>query len=75
MDELPQGRPLVVHCQGGTRSAIAAGLLDARGVAVLDAPGGFTEWEQNGLPVERDAGTLADLVIAPPAPPARAPSG
>jgi hydroxyacylglutathione hydrolase len=66
MDELPQGRPLVVHCQGGTRSAIAAGLLDARGVTqVLDLPGGFAEWEREGLPVERDAGSLADLVIAP----------
>jgi hydroxyacylglutathione hydrolase len=66
MDELPQGRPLVVHCQGGTRSAIAAGLLDARRVAeVLDLPGGFAEWEREGLPVERDAGSLADLVIAP----------
>jgi hydroxyacylglutathione hydrolase len=66
MDELPQGRPLVVHCQGGTRSAIAAGLLDARGVTqVLDLPGGFAEWEREGFPVERDAGSLADLVIAP----------
>ncbi len=66
MDELPQGRPIVVHCQGGTRSAIAASLLDARGVTeVLDMPGGFTEWEKQGLPVERDTGSLADLVIAP----------
>ena len=61
MDELPQGRPLVVHCQGGTRSAIAASLLDARGITeVLDMPGGFTEWEKAGLPVERDTGSLAD---------------
>jgi hydroxyacylglutathione hydrolase len=66
MGELPQGRPLVVHCQGGTRSAIAASLLDARGVAgVLDLPGGFEEWEREGLPVARDSGSLADLVIAP----------
>jgi hydroxyacylglutathione hydrolase len=66
MGELPQNRPLVVHCQGGTRSAIAASLLDARGVTeVLDLPGGFAEWEREGLPVERDTGSLADLVIAP----------
>jgi hydroxyacylglutathione hydrolase len=66
MGELPQGRSIVVHCQGGTRSAIAASLLDARGVAgVLDLPGGFAEWESAGLPVARDSGSLADLVIAP----------
>ena len=66
MDELPPGRPLVVHCQGGTRSAIAASLLDARGITgVLDLPGGFAEWEKEELPVERDAGSLANLVIAP----------
>jgi hydroxyacylglutathione hydrolase len=56
--ELPAGRPLVLHCQGGTRSAIAASLLDARGVGeILDAPGGFAEWEREGLPVTRDSGS------------------
>jgi len=64
--ELPQERPLVVHCQGGTRSAIAASLLNARGMAdVLDMPGGFTEWEGAGLPVARDGGSLADVVRGP----------
>jgi hydroxyacylglutathione hydrolase len=65
--ELPAGRPLVVHCQGGTRSAIAASLLDARGITdVLDLPGGFAEWEAAGLPVEREpSASPADLVIAP----------
>jgi hydroxyacylglutathione hydrolase len=66
LDELPRRRPLVVHCQGGTRSAIAASLLNARGVTeVLDQPGGFAEWEREGLPVERNDDSLADLVIAP----------
>jgi hydroxyacylglutathione hydrolase len=67
MDELPRGRPIAVHCQGGTRSAIAASLLDARGVTgVLDMPGGFSEWESAGLPVEREpSASTADLVMAP----------
>jgi hydroxyacylglutathione hydrolase len=66
LDELPRRRPLVVHCQGGTRSAIAASLLHARGVTeVVDQPGGFAEWEREGLPVERNDDSLADLVIAP----------
>jgi len=64
--ELPQVRPLVMHCQGGTRSAIATSLLDARGIIeVLDMPGGFAEWEGAGLPVERSSGSLVDLVMAP----------
>ncbi len=64
--ELPEGRPIVVHCQGGTRSAIAASLLDARRLPqVHDMPGGFTEWEAAGLPVERESGSLAELTMAP----------
>ena len=65
--DLPAARPLVVHCQGGTRSAIAASILDAHGLTgVVDLPGGFAEWEGEGLPVVREAGDLADLVLAPP---------
>ncbi len=66
LGELPAARPLVVHCQGGTRSAIAASILDARGLTeVLDLPGGFTEWEREALPVAREAGDLASLVLGP----------
>jgi hydroxyacylglutathione hydrolase len=64
MGELPEGRPLVVHCQGGTRSAIAASLLDARGLRdVIDMPGGFAEWEGEGLPATAPEGEIADLVL------------
>ncbi len=60
LDEVPRGRPLVVHCQGGTRSAIAASLLDARGIGeILDQPGGFNEWEGAGLPVVREHAATA----------------
>jgi hydroxyacylglutathione hydrolase len=49
-------RPLAVHCQGGTRSAIAASLLDAQGFApVVNLAGGFSEWQAAGLPVEQTA--------------------
>ena len=61
--ELPNDRPVVVHCQGGTRSAIAASVLAARGFTnVIDMAGGYAAWERAGLPVERAA--------APDAPPA-----
>ena len=51
--ELPRDRPLVVHCQGGTRSAIAASVLQARGFTnVVNLTGGFAEWQAGGHPVE-----------------------
>ncbi|MEW5929305.1 MAG: rhodanese-like domain-containing protein [Gemmatimonadota bacterium] len=55
-DEIPRDRPLVVHCQGGARSAIAASVLQANGFRdVVNLAGGFGEWEASGNPVERGA--------------------
>lgn len=52
---IPNGRPVVVHCQRGARSAIAASLLQARGVAeVLNLAGGFDEWRTAGHRVEQE---------------------
>lgn len=54
LGEIPSDQPVAVHCQGGTRSAIAASLLQARGrKGVANVTGGMTAWEQAGLPVER----------------------
>jgi len=53
IDELPRDGPLVVACQGGSRSSIGASLLRARGFTnVMNFSGGFTEWRKAGLPVE-----------------------
>lgn len=53
LDELPAERPVVVHCESGGRSAIAASLLRAHGVdAVVDFHGGFRAWRDAGHPVE-----------------------
>src|SRR6185437_15187885 len=53
--ELPHDRPIVVHCQGGTRASIAASILRAQGFTnVQQLEGGFGAWEHAGLPVERD---------------------
>jgi hydroxyacylglutathione hydrolase len=52
MHELPRGRPIVVHCEGGTRSAIAASILCRYGVDdVVDLRGGYAEWTRDGFPV------------------------
>jgi hydroxyacylglutathione hydrolase len=52
--EIPADRPLVVQCQTGARSAIAASLLRARGFDnVISFGGGFAEWKAAGLPTEK----------------------
>jgi len=54
LDRVPAGRPIVVYCQSGSRSLIAASLLEARGrAAVLNLNGGVVAWEEAGLPIER----------------------
>ena len=53
LDALPRDRPLVVHCQGGSRSAIAASVLRAHGFAtVVNLTGGYGAWRDAGLPIE-----------------------
>jgi hydroxyacylglutathione hydrolase len=54
LDEVPAGRPVLVHCAGGVRSPIAASLLTGHGWAsVVDMRDGFGGWRAAGLPVER----------------------
>lgn len=48
---LPRDKPLVLQCQGGGRSAIAASLLQAHGFSnVVNMTGGIGAWEREGLP-------------------------
>jgi rhodanese-related sulfurtransferase len=43
---------VLVHCAGGYRSSIAAGLLQQRGHTNLtELNGGLAAWEAAGLPV------------------------
>jgi hydroxyacylglutathione hydrolase len=54
LDEVPAEGPLVLHCQGGARSAIAASVLQAHGFRdVLNLTGGYQEWVAGGHAVER----------------------
>ena len=54
IDEVPTDRPVAVYCESGGRSAIAASVLDALGVAdVLDFQGGIRAWLDAGRPTER----------------------
>jgi hydroxyacylglutathione hydrolase len=53
LDELPRDRPLVLHCQGGGRSSIAAGVLQAHGFGnVVNLAGGYGAWRAAGFAIE-----------------------
>jgi hydroxyacylglutathione hydrolase len=56
LSELRGAGPLIVHCQGGSRSAVAASVLQAAGFEdVSNLTGGFGAWEKAGnAPVRGD---------------------
>jgi hydroxyacylglutathione hydrolase len=52
LGEIPRGQPVVVQCQGGTRSAMAASVLLSHGVRdVINLRGGYEEWRREALPI------------------------
>lgn len=56
LDQIPAGRPVVLHCQGGGRSAIAVSLLQAAGRQdVANLSTGYGGWAGAGLPTVRPA--------------------
>lgn len=53
-EEVVNGKPIVVQCRSGNRSAVGASILQAKGAKeVINMAGGFTEWIDAGLPVEK----------------------
>jgi hydroxyacylglutathione hydrolase len=53
--EIPTDRPIVVHCQGGTRSSIAASVLQKQGMKnVINLTGGFGAWKKAGGEVKTE---------------------
>jgi hydroxyacylglutathione hydrolase len=54
LDEVPEGK-VVVHCQGGSRSTMAASVLQRSGRSDIEnMAGGFSEWEKTGNPIARN---------------------
>jgi hydroxyacylglutathione hydrolase len=56
LSTLPVDKGLLVHCQGGTRSAIAASVLRRAGFQnIKNLTGGFAAYAAQGGPVEIEA--------------------
>ena len=50
--EIPRNRRIAVHCAGGYRSSIAAGILHQNGIThLIEMAGGLAAWEAAQLPV------------------------
>jgi hydroxyacylglutathione hydrolase len=53
LSEISMERPVIAYCQSGSRAAIAASVLAAEGFRdVRLFPGGFSEWQGGGKPIE-----------------------
>ena len=51
VDQVGNGKPVVLQCRSGVRSAIAASILQANGIKnVINLAGGYLGWNAAGLP-------------------------
>jgi rhodanese-related sulfurtransferase/glyoxylase-like metal-dependent hydrolase (beta-lactamase superfamily II) len=56
LEEIPRDRRIAIHCAGGYRSSIAAGILQQFGITrQVEIAGGLAAWEAAGLPVVSEA--------------------
>ncbi|MBC7333503.1 MAG: rhodanese-like domain-containing protein [Actinobacteria bacterium] len=52
LDEIPEGKPIIVYCRSGNRSAQAATILVQNGFKeVYNMRGGISAWISKGYPV------------------------
>jgi rhodanese-related sulfurtransferase len=65
-EELDSGRPVVVYCRGGNRSAAAAEALRNSGFDAHSIDGGLVSWDEAGLPLEPDGASIAPAQNLPP---------
>jgi hydroxyacylglutathione hydrolase len=45
-ESLPRGRPLLVHCETGSRASSATAYLERRGFDVRYVDGRFDDWQR-----------------------------
>lgn len=54
LDELPSGRPIVVVCRSGARSARVVDYLVSEGYDAVNLTGGMVEWLRCNRPMKHD---------------------
>ena len=53
-------RPVVFYCRLGARSGMAANAFRRAGYDAYSMVGGITAWDEQGLPLEPEGGTVAE---------------
>ena len=61
-EELDRRRPVVVTCQVGQRSALAAEFLTGKGFTAHNLDGGLESWIEEGLPLVGSEGAAGSVV-------------
>jgi rhodanese-related sulfurtransferase len=61
-EELDRRRPVVVTCQVGQRSALAAEFLTQKGFTAHNLEGGLESWMEAGLPLVASEGATGNVV-------------
>lgn len=62
LDGLPDGRPLLVVCHLGVRSAAVVEALRRADVEAVNVRGGMAAWSAAGLPVVTDTGAPGEVI-------------
>ncbi len=65
-EELDSSRPVIVTCQVGQRSALAANFLRQQGFDAHNLEGGLEAWVQEGLPLVGSEDDSGDVVAGRP---------
>jgi rhodanese-related sulfurtransferase len=60
VDSIDRGRPVVLYCRSGGRSAMATEALSQAGFDAHNMAGGMLAWDAEGLPIEPDGGFVAE---------------
>jgi rhodanese-related sulfurtransferase len=58
--EVPRDRAVVFACRSGNRSAMVADAFRGDGYDAYNMAGGLRAWEQAGMPLEGDEGTVGE---------------
>jgi rhodanese-related sulfurtransferase len=59
-ESIDRDTPVVFYCRVGSRSAMAANAFRQAGYEAYSMAGGLVAWDQQGLGLEPDEGTVAD---------------